>query len=89
MSYREQFGRKHVRTAWLCLLRFTENRQLLHRERRLGVCRNVSLLVTQRITKYPVLVERIIQNTEGMPALLPCLSMLGGGGGSRSPHPLS
>ena len=36
------------------------------------------LLVTQRITKYPVLVERIIQNTEGMPALLPCLSMLGG-----------
>jgi hypothetical protein len=23
------------------------------------------LLVTQRITKYPVLVERILQNTEG------------------------
>lgn len=30
------------------------------------------LLVTQRITKYPVLVERIIQNTEGAPPLLPC-----------------
>lgn len=26
------------------------------------------LLVTQRITKYPVLVERIIQNTEGAAA---------------------
>ena len=45
--------------------------------RRLGV-QECILLVTQRITKYPVLVERIIQNTEGMPALLPCLSMLGG-----------
>eukprot|EP00061_Rhincodon_typus_P012152 g37705.t1 len=32
--------------------------------RRLGV-QECILLVTQRITKYPVLVERIIQNTEG------------------------
>lgn len=30
------------------------------------------LLVTQRITKYPVLVERIIQNTEGMVVLPSC-----------------
>ena len=45
------------------------------------------LLVTQRITKYPVLVERIIQNTEGMPALLPCLSMLGGEEGLSLPAP--
>lgn len=28
------------------------------------------LLVTQRITKYPVLVERIIKNTEGKGDLL-------------------
>lgn len=32
--------------------------------RRLGVTECI-LLVTQRITKYPVLVERIVQNTEG------------------------
>lgn len=32
--------------------------------RRLGIP-EYFLLVTQRITKYPVLVERIIQNTEG------------------------
>lgn len=32
--------------------------------RRLGI-QECILLVTQRITKYPVLVERIIQNTEG------------------------
>ena len=32
--------------------------------RRLGVTECI-LLVTQRITKYPVLVERILQNTEG------------------------
>lgn len=32
--------------------------------RRLGV-QECILLVTQRITKYPVLVERILQNTEG------------------------
>lgn len=32
--------------------------------RRLGVTECI-LLVTQRITKYPVLVERIIHNTEG------------------------
>lgn len=33
--------------------------------RRLGVTECI-LLVTQRITKYPVLVERILQNTEGL-----------------------
>lgn len=32
--------------------------------RRLGVTECI-LLVTQRITKYPVLVERILNNTEG------------------------
>jgi len=32
--------------------------------RRLGVTECI-LLVTQRITKYPVLVERILHNTEG------------------------
>lgn len=32
--------------------------------RRLGIP-ECFLLVTQRITKYPILVERIIQNTEG------------------------
>lgn len=32
--------------------------------RRLGVTECI-LLVTQRITKYPVLVERILCNTEG------------------------
>lgn len=36
--------------------------------RRLGVPECI-LLVTQRITKYPVLVERILSNTEG-PAVL-------------------
>lgn len=35
--------------------------------RRLGVTECI-LLVTQRITKYPVLVERILQYTEGPPA---------------------
>lgn len=44
------------------------------------------LLVTQRITKYPVLVERIIQNTEGTVALPPCSSVLGEW--SLSPSPL-
>lgn len=33
--------------------------------RRLGVTECI-LLVTQRITKYPVLVERILQNTKGL-----------------------
>lgn len=28
------------------------------------------LLITQRITKYPVLVERIIKNTEGKESIL-------------------
>lgn len=32
--------------------------------RRLGIP-ECFMLVTQRITKYPILVERIIQNTEG------------------------
>lgn len=32
--------------------------------RRLGVTECI-LLVTQRITKYPVLVERLLHNTEG------------------------
>lgn len=34
--------------------------------RRLGIP-ECFMLVTQRITKYPILVERIIQNTEGKP----------------------
>ena len=41
--------------------------------RRLGIP-ECFLLVTQRITKYPVLVERIIQNTEGK-ALLASLDL--------------
>lgn len=36
--------------------------------RRLGIPECI-LLVTQRITKYPVLVERILQYTEGPPGL--------------------
>lgn len=37
------------------------------------------LLVTQRLTKYPVLVERILQNTAGMAAASPpCQSVPGG-----------
>lgn len=34
------------------------------------------LLVTQRITKYPVLVERLIQNTDGKVAPLAALPLL-------------
>lgn len=37
------------------------------------------LLVTQRLTKYPVLVERILQNTAGVAASLPCQSVPGSG----------
>ena len=44
--------------------------------RRLGIP-ECFLLVTQRITKYPVLVERIIQNTEGKAMLVsPDLQLL-------------
>ncbi|KAK2087211.1 Rho guanine nucleotide exchange factor 18 [Saguinus oedipus] len=41
--------------------------------RRLGV-QECILLVTQRITKYPVLVERIVQNTEGEKLTLLCVA---------------
>ncbi|XP_031514922.1 rho guanine nucleotide exchange factor 18 [Papio anubis] len=52
----------------------------VRRWRRLGV-QECILLVTQRITKYPVLVERIIQNTEGRPSphypARPCCCSMG------------
>ncbi|XP_023382523.1 rho guanine nucleotide exchange factor 18-like [Pteropus vampyrus] len=54
--------------------------------RRLGV-QECILLVTQRITKYPVLVERIIQNTEGTVAASPSYPVVLRGW-SLSPCPL-
>lgn len=49
------------------------NSNLLARRRGIPEC---ILLVTQRITKYPVLVERILQYTKGERLLLGPLSLL-------------
>lgn len=49
------------------LLLFLQKISHLSIVRRLGVTECI-LLVTQRITKYPVLVERILHNTEGISA---------------------
>lgn len=43
--------------------------------RRLGVPEGI-LLITQRITKYPFLVERLIKNTEGKGFTITCQLIL-------------
>lgn len=47
-----------------CILSFIQKIGQLPLVRRLGIP-ECFLLVAQRITKYPVLLERLIQNTEG------------------------
>lgn len=85
MSYREQFGRKQMSARHGFVFSVSQRIGNFSIVRRLGV-QECILLVTQRITKYPVLVERIIQNTEGMPAPLPC-SAHGGEEGLGLPAP--
>lgn len=53
--------RTEQENKWLC---FVQKIGQLPLVRRLGIP-ECFLLVTQRITKYPILVERIIHNTEG------------------------
>lgn len=58
-AFRDLSKRRIIVYSWFC-----QKIGQLAIVRRLGVPEGI-LLITQRITKYPVLVERLLKNTEG------------------------